>query len=207
MQASGARRAHIAGAGWLLGALPFATLGWRLVTHPRGLGADPIETLLRHSGWWALALLVATLAITPLRRLVRRSELALLRRPLGLGAFLQATLHLGVYAGLDQGFAPDVLWEDLTKRPFIALGALAWLLLAPLALTSTQGWMRRLGRSWGRLHLLIHPAALCGLIHFYWSAREAKLQRYEPLLFAALCALCWALRRARKAPAAAAGLR
>lgn len=176
---------------WALGLFPLARLAWWLRSGVYGLGANPIERLLHHSGWWALALLLVTLAVTPLRRLTGRNELAAVRRPLGLFAFFWATAHFGVYLGLDQLFAWELLVEDVVERPFITVGFAAWLLLLPLALTSTRGWIRRLGRRWTRLHRLGYLAAVLGVLHYYW---RVKADTREPLLFAAVLVALLALR-------------
>lgn len=176
---------------WVLGLFPLARVGWWLRDGLIGLGANPIEKVLHHAGWWALVLLLTTLAVTPLRRITGRNELARLRRPLGLFAFFYATLHLGIYVGLDQVFGWAYILEDVAERPFITVGFAAWLLLLPLALTSTKGWIRRLGRTWTRLHRLAYLAAGLGVIHFYWRVRaDTRL----PLVFAAVFLLLMALR-------------
>ena len=170
------------GAVWLLGLYPLARLGWWLREGLIGLGANPIERVLHHTGWWALVLLLVTLAVTPLRRITGRNELIRTRRPLGLFAFFYASLHFLVYLGLDQVFGWAYILEDVAERPFITVGFLAWLLLIPLAVTSTKGWIRRLGRRWTVLHRLVYAAAILGVVHFYW---RVKADTRVPLLFAA----------------------
>lgn len=155
------------------------------------LGPDPITALLHRTGWWALALLLVGLALTPLGRLAGRGGAVRLRRPLGLLAFAYATLHLLVYVGLDQFFALGYLVEDLLDRPFIAAGAAAWLILLALAVTSTRGWSRRLGAGWGRLHRLAYVAAGLGVLHFYGLV---KADVREPLIFAGILLVLLALR-------------
>ena len=188
---------------WLVGLYPLGRVAWWLRDGLLGLGANPIEKVLHHTGWWALTLLMVTLAVTPLRRITGRNELIRLRRPLGLFAFFYATLHLSIYLGLDQGFAWGYLLEDVAERPFITVGALAWLLLLPLALTSTRASIRRLGKKWTLLHRLIYPAALLGVLHFYW---RVKADTSVPLLFAGAFAVLmvlrmeWAKRGKRKTP-------
>lgn len=167
---------------WVLGLYPLARVAWWLREGLIGLGANPIERVLHHTGWWALTLLIVALAVTPLRRVTGRNELVKLRRPLGLFAFFYATLHFAIYVGLDQVFGWSFILEDIAERPFITVGFLAWLLLLPLALTSTRGWIRRLGRRWTLLHRLVYAAAALGVIHFYW---RVKADTTVPLLFAA----------------------
>jgi len=151
------------------------------------LGANPIETVLLRTGWWTLVLLLAGLAITPLRRVSGWGRLVRFRRLLGLFAFAYATGHLLGYVILDQWFAWPYIVEDIAERPFILAGFTAWCLLLPLALTSTRGWIRRLGRAWSRLHRLVYVAAGLGVLHFFW---KVKADTREPLVFAAvLCAL------------------
>ena len=189
-QRAAARRLLALRAGvWSLGLAPLLLLALRF-SRDRW-GTNPIELLTHRTGWWALALLLCTLAVTPVRRLTGVNELARVRRPLGLFAFLYATLHLLVYFVLDQGLALGYLVEDVVERPFITVGFLAWLLMAPLAATSTRGWIRRLGRGWARLHRLIYPAAALGVVHFLWGV---KADLREPVVFAALLALLLTLR-------------
>lgn len=176
---------------WTLGLLPLARVGWWLREGVYGLGANPIERVLHHSGWWTLTLLLVTLLITPLRRITGRNDLIRLRRPLGLFAFFWGTVHLGLYLGLDQLFAWDYIVEDVVERPFITVGFAAWLVLLPLALTSTRGWIRRLGRRWGHLHRGIYVATVLGMVHFYWRVRA---DTREPLIFAAAFVALMALR-------------
>jgi len=150
-----------------------------------------VETLTHHTGWWALLLLLLTLSVTPLRWLSGVNQLVRSRRPLGVFAFLLATAHLLIYFILDQGISFAYLLEDILERPFITAGFLAWLLLLPLALTSTRGWIRRLGRNWARLHRLVYLAAALGVLHFAWGV---KADLREPLLFGAVLALLLAFR-------------
>lgn len=174
---------------WCLGSLPLALLGLRLLD--RGLGANPIETVIHHFGFWGLALLLVTLAVTPLRRLTGENTLVKVRRPLGLFAFFYLTLHMLSYVGLDQFFAWSYIVEDVVERPFISVGFLAYLLLLPLALTSTRGWIRRLGRNWTRLHRLVYVAAGLGVLHFYW---RVKADEPDPLVLGAVLAVLLAAR-------------
>jgi sulfoxide reductase heme-binding subunit YedZ len=169
--------------------LPFALLAWAAW---RGtLGPDPVARLTHETGIWALRLLLATLAMTPLRRLSGSPLPIRFRRMLGLFAFFYAALHLTIYVVLDlRGYWPQV-FEDIVKRPFITVGAAALLLLLPLALTSTRAMMRRLGRNWGRLHTLVYPAAILACLHFIWLV---KADLREPLIHAGILAVLLALR-------------
>ncbi|MDO5506539.1 MAG: protein-methionine-sulfoxide reductase heme-binding subunit MsrQ [Pseudoxanthomonas suwonensis] len=174
----------------LLCALPLAWLGWQMLAVLQGgshaLGADPVAATIHHLGIWALRLLLLTLAITPLRQMTGAHALTGYRRMLGLWTFAYASLHLGAYVLLDlRGFWMQV-FEDIANRPYITVGFLAWLLLVPLALTSTRGWMRRLGRHWGRLHRLVYPVAALAVLHFWW---RVKADTAEPALYAVLLAL------------------
>jgi methionine sulfoxide reductase heme-binding subunit len=187
---------------WLLALLPLALL---LVDAAAGrLGANPIEALTRRTGKTALVLLVATLAITPLRRLSGWNTLIRMRRPLGVFAFVYAALHMLTYVALDHFFDWRVLVEDVAKRPFITSGFAALVLLAPLAATSTRGMIRRLGRRWQPLHRLVYPAALLAVLHYFWNA---KADTREPLLYAGVvivllgARLALAARRLRAAAA------
>jgi methionine sulfoxide reductase heme-binding subunit len=178
-----------------------------------GLGADPVAALTHRTGDWTLRLLLACLAMTPLRRILGAPWPVRFRRLLGLYAYFYACLHLAVYAVLDLGFWWPQLLGDIAKRPFITVGFAAWLLLLPLALTSTKGWMRRLGSRWAKLHRAVYLAAGLGVLHYYWGV---KADVREPLLYAAILAVllgmrvawAWRARRpARAVPAAAQPMR
>ncbi len=155
------------------------------------LGANPIEAVIRYLGDWALRLLLLTLVATPLRLLTGWTWPVRLRRMLGLFAFFYAVLHLCSYVVLDQFFAWDIIWEDIVERPFITMGMLAFLLLLPLALTSSHASMRRLGRHWKRLHRLIYPAAILAVAHF---TLMVKADLREPLFYAVILAVLLGLR-------------
>ncbi len=159
------------------------------------LGANPVAAITDTLGLWALRLLVATLALTPLRYLTGSSDWLRYRRMLGLFAFFYLSLHLAMYVVVDRRFDWRTLGEDLAKRPWITLGFLAFVLLVPLALTSTQAAMRRLGRRWQRLHYLVYPAAVLGCWHFYW---QVKRDVREPLAYAAALALLLGVRAVRR---------
>lgn len=189
-----------------LGLLPLARLV--LDAARGGLGANPIAEALNRLGFWTLTLLAATLAATPLSRLLGLAWPARIRRSLGLLTFGYAFLHLVTYAGVDQFLDLAAIGADVVKRPFITVGLAAFLLLVPLAATSTDGWVRRLGyRRWKALHRLTYAAALAALLHFVW---RVKIDLRKPLLFAAIIGVLLLLRlvprRARQgAPAAPRG--
>jgi sulfoxide reductase heme-binding subunit YedZ len=165
------------------------------------LGANPAETIQLTTGRWALKFLLISLAVTPIRRLTGWNIVIQYRRMLGLFAFFYATLHFASYWAFDLSFAWAAMVGDILKRPFIALGFTAFLLLVPLALTSTKGWIRRLGRKWTLLHRLAYVAAICAVIHFAW---KVKVFTGDPVLYAVLLVvllgfrLLWFLRRSRK---------
>ena len=170
--------------------------------------ANPLEFIQHGTGDWTLRFLLITLTITPLRQLLRTPELIRFRRMLGLFAFFYACLHFTTYLWFDKLFDVHEIWKDVYKRPFITVGFLAFTLLIPLAITSTAGWIRRLGgRRWRILHRAIYASAACGVIHYYWLVKSAVIR---PLTYAAILALllswrvgAWILRRKRETPAAA----
>jgi sulfoxide reductase heme-binding subunit YedZ len=150
------------------------------------LGANPIEELIHRLGKWGLNFLLITLAVTPLRRLTGKNWLLRFRRMLGLFAFFYLLMHFLTYAGLDQRFDLPVIFEDIAERPFITVGFTAFLLLIPLAVTSTNAMMKRLGRRWQKLHRLVYLVAILGVVHFYW---QVKLDTLEALIYAAILAV------------------
>lgn len=166
---------------------------WLVLGLSGGLGANPPEFLTRSSGIWALALLWVVLAITPIRRLTGWSAPVRQRRKLGLYAFFYTILHVIAWALWDRGGDAGAMWADLWQRDFIGIGALAVLCLVPLAVTSTRGWMHRLGRWWRRVHWLIHPAAILSVWHFDWM-RAGKNDFLEPRLYAWILAVLFAVR-------------
>lgn len=155
------------------------------------LGANPIEELIHRLGKWGLRLLLITLAVTPLRKLTGWNALLRFRRMLGLFAFFYVLLHFMTYAGLDQRFDFAVIIEDVAERPYITIGMTALLLLLPLALTSTNGMMRRLGKRWKKLHRLVYVIAILGVWHFYW---QVKLDTLEALIYAGILAVLLGFR-------------
>lgn len=161
---------------WVLSLVPAGLLLYDGFTG--GLGINPIETITDRTGWWALFCLAATLAVTPLRRLFGWHWLVRYRRQLGLATFVYATLHLATYAFLDLGLDLSHLGEDIVKRPFITIGVAAWLLLLALAITSTNGWIRRLGRRWSTLHRGIYLIAGLVMLHFFWSQKADGIEQF-----------------------------
>jgi methionine sulfoxide reductase heme-binding subunit len=183
----------VSAAVWVVCLLPEAALAYRGLTGQ--LTANPIEYLTLQTGFWALTLLMATLAVTPLRRLTGWNRIIGVRRTLGLFAFFYATVHLLIYITLDRFFEFGDIGADILKRPYITVGFLAFLLLLPLAITSTRGWIRRLGRRWLLLHRLIYLAAALAVLHFYWK-KSAKADVSEPLLYAGILAVLLLVRLA-----------
>lgn len=156
-----------------------------------GLGANPIEFITRSTGTWTLVGLLVTLSVTPLRRLTGRADFVRYRRMLGLFTFFYASLHFVTYIWLDQFFDPWAIARDIVKRPFITVGFSAFVLLTPLAATSTHAMMRRLGRRWQHLHRLVYAIALLGVIHYLWLVKKDLT---EPLLYGGVLALLLTLR-------------
>jgi len=140
------------------------------------LGANPIEMITHETGDWTMILIMWTLAITPLRRITGINELISFRRMIGLFAFFYATLHFLTYIWLDKFFDMHEIVKDVYKRPFITAGFTGFVLMIPLAVTSTKGWIRRLGKKWTALHRLIYVTALAGVVHYIWLVKkdEAK---------------------------------
>jgi len=155
------------------------------------LGANPVETITHATGLWGLRLLLLTLGITPLRRMFGWNRLIAYRRMLGLFAFFYGSLHLSTYLVFDQFFDLRAIWEDVLERPYITLGFSAFVLLVPLAVTSTNGWIRRLGKRWVTLHKLIYPAAILVIAHFLWLV---KADYREPGIYALILAVLLGFR-------------
>lgn len=166
--------------------VPVLTLAWQFV-HDQ-LGANPIEVTTRALGEWGLRLLLLTLLISPLRRLTGWTQALRLRRMLGLYAFFYVCLHLFSYIGLDQFFDWEEIWLDILDRPYITIGMGAFLLLIPLAATSYKAAMKRLGRNWQKLHQLIYPIAILGIVHF-WLIADSKVRTDRPLIYAIILAV------------------
>lgn len=178
------------GAVWSLGLLPVGLLAWSVVLGD-GLGANPIEELEHRTGLTALIALLTALSVTPLRRLTGWNILQKIRRPVGLFAFFHASVHFSVYLALDQFFAWGYIVEDIVERPYILAGFAAFLCLLPLAVTSTRGWVRRLGRKWRTLHRLVYAAGVFAVVHYLWVT---KADDRGPFIAAALLTLLLLMR-------------
>jgi methionine sulfoxide reductase heme-binding subunit len=159
------------------------------------LGANPIDVITRETGTWTLRFLVLTLAVTPVRRLTGWNGAIRLRRMLGLFAFFYGTLHFFTYVWLDQFFDLAAILKDIPKRPFITAGTTAFVLMIPLALTSTAGMIRRMGgRAWQRLHRLAYVSAIAGVVHYWWLVK-ADIRR--PMAYAAIVCVLLGARLVR----------
>lgn len=169
--------------------LPFLALIWN--GFHDALGANPVEKITHISGDWTLRFLLITLAVTPLRKIFAWSFLSRLRRMLGLYAFFYACLHFLTYLVFDQFFDIHEIIKDIAKRPYITIGFAAFLMLLPLAMTSSNKMLRRLGRRWKQLHQLVYVIAVCGVLHFLWLV---KADVREPLVYAVLLLLLLAIR-------------
>ncbi len=186
----------------LAGLLPLARLLW--LGWAGGLTANPLEFVTRSTGTWALAFLCASLSITPLRRLTGWSGWMPLRRPLGLYGFFYAVLHVALWAWIDRGLDVAAIGRDVVKRPFITVGFIAFILLIPLAATSTRGMIARLGPRWQRLHRLVYPIVVLGVLHYFWH-KAGKNDFAEVGFYAGLVAVLlglrawWAVRDGRRA--------
>jgi methionine sulfoxide reductase heme-binding subunit len=176
---------------FLICLLPLASLVWRGLHH--GLTANPIEFITHATGDWTLRFTLCTLCITPFRKLLALPDLIRFRRMLGLFAFFYGCLHFTTYIWLDKFFDLKEVWKDIAKRPYITVGFFAFVLLIPLAITSTAGWIRRLGgRRWQMLHRAIYISGVAGTVHYYWLVKSAVLR---PLTYGAIVAvlLLWRL--------------
>jgi len=170
--------------------VPAGRLLWRALHH--GLGANPIEYVTHQTGDWTLIFVVVTLSITPVRRLLGQPQLIRYRRMLGLFAFFYGFLHFSTWIGLDKFFDLADMLKDVRKRPFITAGFTGFSLMIPLAITSTAGWIRRLGgKRWQALHRLIYATAAAGVVHYYWLV---KSDVRKPLFYGAVVALLLAWR-------------
>ena len=161
------------------------------------LGVNPVETITNYSGIWTLRFIAITLALTPVRWVARFNPLALFRRMMGLFAFFYGTLHFMTYFILDHSLDFTGVWDDVVKRPYITAGFTAFVLMIPLALTSTQGWIRRLGgKRWNLLHRLIYITAMGAVLHYFW---KVKLDTTYPVYYAVLVAVLLGARVLQRA--------
>ena len=195
---------------FLAALVPLGRLLWKAFHD--GLGANPIEVITHATGDWTLILVLTTLSITPLRKLTRQYWLIGVRRMIGLFAFFYGVLHFTTYIWLDKFFDWHEMIKDIGKRPFITVGFTAFVLLIPLAITSTAGWIRRLGgKNWQRLHKLIYGTAVLGVIHYIWLV---KADLRKPLQYAFVLGVlllyrvaAWVLEMRKKAAPPVAGRR
>jgi methionine sulfoxide reductase heme-binding subunit len=184
---------------WAACLAPLALLVIQAFGHAGGLGANPVEQILNVCGKTGLNLLMLTLSITPIRRSTGINRLVSFRRLLGLFTFFYIALHFSTYALLDLGlfYQPEMAWGtllvDIAERPYITVGFTALVLLIPLAVTSTRGMQRRLGKSWAKLHRLVYVVAVLGVVHYYWQVKS-DLDFAEPLLYAFLLAVLLGVR-------------
>jgi len=174
--------------------IPLMQLGWR--AWKQDLTANPVEYITHDTGDWTIRFLLITLIITPLRMLLKEPQLVRFRRMLGLFAFFYGFLHLTTWVVVDKFFDWNEMGKDIVKRPFITIGMAAFTMMIPLAVTSTAGWVRRLGyRRWQALHRLIYFSALAGVIHYYWLVKsDVRL----PLMYAAIWVVLMGYRLATR---------
>jgi len=190
---------------FLLCLVPMGVLIWDAFTG--GLGGNPTQFLEHATGDWTLRFVAITLAITPVRKMIRQPQLIRFRRMLGLFAFFYGCLHFSIYLTFDQVFNLPGIWADIAKRRYITVGFTGFVLMIPLAVTSTAGWIRRLGgRRWAMLHRAIYVTAVAGVIHYLWLV---KSDIHIPLEYAAIMAIllgwrfyAWYSGLARRSPAA-----
>ena len=184
---------------FVLALLPFLRMAWLTAA---GVPVDPVEFLTHGSGDWALYLLCATLAITPLRRLTGWNWAVRLRRMAGLFTFFYAFMHFMTFLWFDHFFDVAAMWKDVLKRPFITVGFVAFVLLIPLAATSTNGMIKRLGRNWALLHKLIYAIAPLAILHYWWM-KAGKHNFEQPIVWGSvvgvllLARVWWSLKRPR----------
>ena len=182
---------------WLLALLPIVLIANSILQG--NLGANPIEKLEDITGKWTLRFLAGSLAITPLIAITRWGWLIPQRRFLGLTSFTYACVHLSIYIGVDNFFDVDDIVKDVIKNLWVTLGMAAFLMLLPLAITSTKASIKRLGgKRWNQLHRLVYPAAVAGCIHFFWAVKKDKT---EPLIYMALFAFLFIVRLRRTSAA------
>jgi sulfoxide reductase heme-binding subunit YedZ len=174
---------------WVGGVAPLAWLLLRFFTDD--LGANPIEEITHRTGDWTLRILLAALSITPIRRITGWNDVIKVRRLVGLFAFFWVCLHFSTYIVLDQFFGWSYIIEDVIERPYITAGFTGFVLLIPLAVTSTKGWIRRLGRRWARLHKLVYVSGVLGVVHYLWITRADDT---APLVYGAILAVLFLAR-------------
>ena len=178
----------------LLCLLPFTRLIFKYFTND--LGANPLEFITRSTGTWTLAILLVSLSVTPLRKIKSLNWIIKLRRLLGLYAFFYVCLHFTTYLWFDQFFDLTSITKDIYKRPFITIGFAAFVLLIPLAATSTKAAIKLLtGKRWQQLHRLVYPAAICGVVHYYWLV---KAEITQPVIYAIILAVLFSVRLSGK---------
>jgi sulfoxide reductase heme-binding subunit YedZ len=158
--------------------VPLAYVGWKFATDR--LGANPIRELEIETGLWTLRFLAVTLSITPLRKAFGWNSLVKYRRMLGVFTFAYACVHLSMWVGVDWFFAWSDMWGEIVKHKYILIGMTTWLVMLPLAITSTKGWVRRLGKRWTTLHRLVYVAAITGTIHYLWAVKK---DTFFPLVY------------------------
>jgi methionine sulfoxide reductase heme-binding subunit len=168
---------------------PFVWMVFRALTGR--LSANPIEDITLTTGIWALRFLLISLAVTPVRRITGWNRVIQFRRMFGLFAFFYASVHLLIYVVLDQGLAFEFILPDIVKRPYITAGMVAFVAMIPLAVTSTRGWIRRLGRKWQLLHRLVYVSGIAACLHFLW---KVKVMIGEPVYYALILAALLAFR-------------
>ncbi|HLI84474.1 MAG TPA: protein-methionine-sulfoxide reductase heme-binding subunit MsrQ [Bryobacteraceae bacterium] len=195
---------------FLLGLAPSFWLGYDalsdLLRGTMRLTANPIEFITHYTGDWTLRLIIIGLFITPLRKTFPRLDIVRYRRMIGLFAFFYGVLHFLTWIWLDKFFDPQEMWADIIKRRYITAGMAAFLMLIPLAITSTKGWIRRLGKRWQLLHRLVYFAAIAGVIHYYWLVKsDIRL----PVLYGLFVVLVlgWRVRFWMRRPASASRIR
>jgi sulfoxide reductase heme-binding subunit YedZ len=175
---------------FVLALLPFARIAWLIVNQ---VPVEPVEFVTHGTGDWALYLLCATLAITPLRRFTGWNWLIRLRRMLGLYTFFYALMHFLTFLWADHNFDFGAMWKDVLKRPFITVGFIAFVLLLPLAATSTNAMIKRLGRRWSQLHRLIYLIAPLAILHYWWM-KAGKHNFEQPIIWGTVVAVLLGLR-------------
>ena len=174
---------------FILSLWPILSIGIDILQN--NLGANPIEFIERHFGKWTLIFLCLTLSITPLRKITHINQWILYRRMLGLFTFFYASIHLLCYIGLDYQFAWVDIKNDISKHRYVLVGFLGWLLLLPLAITSSDNMIRKLKSNWKRLHRLIYLIAILGVLHFVWLVKKDVT---EPLIYAAIILVLFLFR-------------